>query len=201
MQHVEIIKVQWGIYILCFFLDMCIFSVVAPDQSQNIYSESDDEFDDKGCPIGQCTALYNFEGKFKQIYTQLVGSISILLIHVIPACVSLQATAMAPFPSRRESCWACWRRITEMDGWESLEAVEKRAIYLRPMSNSACNVHIRSCDGKLKAKGENKVVADHWNSSLHLLSQPATFLVRWKWVIIEVVIKQIPAHHGRRGFL
>uniref|UniRef100_A0A3Q3WJ76 Uncharacterized protein n=1 Tax=Mola mola TaxID=94237 RepID=A0A3Q3WJ76_MOLML len=36
--------------------------VVAPDQSQNIYTESDDEFDDKGCPIGQCTALYNFEG-------------------------------------------------------------------------------------------------------------------------------------------
>lgn len=46
------------------FLDMCIFSVVAADQPQNIYTESDDEFDDVETPIGQCTALYNFEGTF-----------------------------------------------------------------------------------------------------------------------------------------
>lgn len=43
---------------------MCSFSVVAADPSQNIYTESDDEFDDIETPLGQCTALYNFEGTF-----------------------------------------------------------------------------------------------------------------------------------------
>uniref|UniRef100_A0A7N6B022 Thyroid hormone receptor interactor 10b n=1 Tax=Anabas testudineus TaxID=64144 RepID=A0A7N6B022_ANATE len=32
------------------------------DQSQNIYTEFDDEFEDMESPIGQCTALYTFEG-------------------------------------------------------------------------------------------------------------------------------------------
>ncbi|XP_071378935.1 cdc42-interacting protein 4 homolog isoform X2 [Centroberyx affinis] len=36
--------------------------VVAADPSQNIYTEFDDEFDDVETPIGQCTALYTFEG-------------------------------------------------------------------------------------------------------------------------------------------
>ncbi|XP_018548871.1 cdc42-interacting protein 4 homolog isoform X2 [Lates calcarifer] len=36
--------------------------VVAADQPQNIYTEFDDEFDDIETPIGQCTALYTFEG-------------------------------------------------------------------------------------------------------------------------------------------
>uniref|UniRef100_A0AAQ5YH79 Thyroid hormone receptor interactor 10b n=1 Tax=Amphiprion ocellaris TaxID=80972 RepID=A0AAQ5YH79_AMPOC len=39
-----------------------ISSVVTADQSQNIYTEFDDEFDDIESPIGQCTALYTFEG-------------------------------------------------------------------------------------------------------------------------------------------
>ncbi|XP_026214877.1 cdc42-interacting protein 4 homolog [Anabas testudineus] len=37
-------------------------SVRAADQSQNIYTEFDDEFEDMESPIGQCTALYTFEG-------------------------------------------------------------------------------------------------------------------------------------------
>ncbi|XP_047434570.1 cdc42-interacting protein 4 homolog isoform X2 [Mugil cephalus] len=32
------------------------------DHSQNIYTEFDDEFDDVETPVGQCTALYTFEG-------------------------------------------------------------------------------------------------------------------------------------------
>lgn len=36
--------------------------VVAADQSQNIYTEFEDEFDDIETPVGQCTALYTFEG-------------------------------------------------------------------------------------------------------------------------------------------
>uniref|UniRef100_A0A7N6C2N5 Thyroid hormone receptor interactor 10b n=1 Tax=Anabas testudineus TaxID=64144 RepID=A0A7N6C2N5_ANATE len=41
---------------------MFISSVRAADQSQNIYTEFDDEFEDMESPIGQCTALYTFEG-------------------------------------------------------------------------------------------------------------------------------------------
>ncbi|XP_029999520.1 cdc42-interacting protein 4 homolog isoform X1 [Sphaeramia orbicularis] len=37
-------------------------SGVAADPTQNIYTEFDDEFDDIETPIGQCTALYTFEG-------------------------------------------------------------------------------------------------------------------------------------------
>ncbi|XP_037620924.1 cdc42-interacting protein 4 homolog isoform X4 [Sebastes umbrosus] len=36
--------------------------VVAPDLPQGIYTEFDDEFDDIEAPVGQCTALYTFEG-------------------------------------------------------------------------------------------------------------------------------------------
>ncbi|KAM4604055.1 thyroid hormone receptor interactor 10b isoform 2-T2 [Polymixia lowei] len=36
--------------------------LVAANQTQNIYTEFDDEFDDIESPIGQCTALYTFEG-------------------------------------------------------------------------------------------------------------------------------------------
>ncbi|XP_031719081.1 thyroid hormone receptor interactor 10b isoform X1 [Anarrhichthys ocellatus] len=36
--------------------------VVAADQFQSIYSEFDDEFEDVENPVGQCTALYTFEG-------------------------------------------------------------------------------------------------------------------------------------------
>ncbi|AWP05310.1 putative cdc42-interacting protein 4 [Scophthalmus maximus] len=36
--------------------------VVAANQSHNIYTEFEDEFDDVESPIGQCTALYTFEG-------------------------------------------------------------------------------------------------------------------------------------------
>uniref|UniRef100_A0A7N6AFC1 Thyroid hormone receptor interactor 10b n=1 Tax=Anabas testudineus TaxID=64144 RepID=A0A7N6AFC1_ANATE len=44
------------------FDQMFISSVRAADQSQNIYTEFDDEFEDMESPIGQCTALYTFEG-------------------------------------------------------------------------------------------------------------------------------------------
>ncbi|XP_074520251.1 thyroid hormone receptor interactor 10b isoform X3 [Halichoeres trimaculatus] len=37
-------------------------SVVAGDTTQNIYTEFEDEFDDVETPIGQCSALYTFEG-------------------------------------------------------------------------------------------------------------------------------------------
>ncbi|XP_062304539.1 cdc42-interacting protein 4 homolog isoform X2 [Osmerus eperlanus] len=37
-------------------------STVTGDPSQNIYSEFDDDFDDLEVPVGQCTALYSFEG-------------------------------------------------------------------------------------------------------------------------------------------
>lgn len=53
------------------FLDWCIFSVVAAEQPQHVYSEFDDEFDDVESPIGQCMALYTFEGTSQPIYTQL----------------------------------------------------------------------------------------------------------------------------------
>nr|XP_019958710.1 PREDICTED: cdc42-interacting protein 4 homolog isoform X3 [Paralichthys olivaceus] len=36
--------------------------IVGADQSHNIYTEFDDEFDDVEPPIGQCAALYTFEG-------------------------------------------------------------------------------------------------------------------------------------------
>uniref|UniRef100_A0A671TZK2 Thyroid hormone receptor interactor 10 n=1 Tax=Sparus aurata TaxID=8175 RepID=A0A671TZK2_SPAAU len=36
--------------------------VVAAEQPQHVYSEFDDEFDDVESPIGQCMALYTFEG-------------------------------------------------------------------------------------------------------------------------------------------
>ncbi|KAM3865054.1 thyroid hormone receptor interactor 10b [Diretmus argenteus] len=36
--------------------------LVTADQSQNIYTEFDDEFDDVETPIGNCSALYTFEG-------------------------------------------------------------------------------------------------------------------------------------------
>uniref|UniRef100_UPI0037E8D787 thyroid hormone receptor interactor 10b isoform X1 n=1 Tax=Semicossyphus pulcher TaxID=241346 RepID=UPI0037E8D787 len=37
-------------------------SVVAAETTQNIYTEFEDEFEDVETPIGQCTALYTFEG-------------------------------------------------------------------------------------------------------------------------------------------
>ncbi|XP_045902757.1 cdc42-interacting protein 4 homolog [Micropterus dolomieu] len=37
-------------------------SVVAADQSHNIYTEFEDEFDDIESPVGHCVALYTFEG-------------------------------------------------------------------------------------------------------------------------------------------
>lgn len=43
-------------------LDIYISSVVAAEQPPNIYTEFDDEFDDVETPVGQCTALYTFEG-------------------------------------------------------------------------------------------------------------------------------------------
>uniref|UniRef100_A0A665TFZ6 Cdc42-interacting protein 4 homolog n=1 Tax=Echeneis naucrates TaxID=173247 RepID=A0A665TFZ6_ECHNA len=45
--------------------------VAAVDQPHNIYTEFDDEFDDVQTPIGQCTALYTFEGNSE-------GTISIM---------------------------------------------------------------------------------------------------------------------------
>ncbi|XP_061575990.1 thyroid hormone receptor interactor 10b isoform X2 [Cololabis saira] len=36
--------------------------IVAADPIQNIYTEFDDEFDDIETPVGQCSALYSFEG-------------------------------------------------------------------------------------------------------------------------------------------
>ncbi|XP_040000883.1 cdc42-interacting protein 4 homolog [Xiphias gladius] len=45
--------------------------VVAAEQPHNIYTECDDEFDDMESPIGQCTALYTFEGNSE-------GTISII---------------------------------------------------------------------------------------------------------------------------
>uniref|UniRef100_A0A3B5A7A3 Thyroid hormone receptor interactor 10 n=1 Tax=Stegastes partitus TaxID=144197 RepID=A0A3B5A7A3_9TELE len=39
-----------------------VSSAVTADPSQNIYTEFDYEFDDVESPIGQCTALYTFEG-------------------------------------------------------------------------------------------------------------------------------------------
>lgn len=41
-----------------------VFSVAAPDQTLNLYTEFDEEFDDIDPPVGQCTVLYNFEGMF-----------------------------------------------------------------------------------------------------------------------------------------
>uniref|UniRef100_A0A8C9WZG8 Thyroid hormone receptor interactor 10 n=1 Tax=Sander lucioperca TaxID=283035 RepID=A0A8C9WZG8_SANLU len=38
------------------------YCVVAAEQPPNIYTEFDDEFDDVETPVGQCTALYTFEG-------------------------------------------------------------------------------------------------------------------------------------------
>lgn len=49
-------------YVLIFFLYICVCSVVTADQSHNIYTEFDDEFDDVETPLGQCTALYTFQG-------------------------------------------------------------------------------------------------------------------------------------------
>ena len=54
-----------------FFFDLCIFSVVAAEPSQHVYTEFDDEFDDIESPIGQCMALYTFEGTSRPICTQL----------------------------------------------------------------------------------------------------------------------------------
>lgn len=48
---------------------MFISSVRAADQSQNIYTEFDDEFEDMESPIGQCTALYTFEGTYKYLFS------------------------------------------------------------------------------------------------------------------------------------
>lgn len=41
-----------------------VFSDVAADQTRNLYTEFDDEFEDVDPPLGQCTVLYNFEGTF-----------------------------------------------------------------------------------------------------------------------------------------
>ncbi|TDH15727.1 hypothetical protein EPR50_G00012890 [Perca flavescens] len=38
------------------------YCVVAAEQHPNIYTEFEDEFDDVETPVGQCTALYTFEG-------------------------------------------------------------------------------------------------------------------------------------------
>lgn len=43
---------------------MCISSAEIADPTQNIYAEFDDDFDDIEAPVGQCTALYTFEGTF-----------------------------------------------------------------------------------------------------------------------------------------
>uniref|UniRef100_A0AAQ4PES4 Thyroid hormone receptor interactor 10 n=1 Tax=Gasterosteus aculeatus aculeatus TaxID=481459 RepID=A0AAQ4PES4_GASAC len=43
-------------------LDRCVSSVVAAHESQGLYSEFDDEFEDIETPVGQCVALYTFEG-------------------------------------------------------------------------------------------------------------------------------------------
>lgn len=51
-----------------------------------------------------------------------------------PRFYCFQATARAPYPSQRGSCWASWRRTKEMDGWGSWEAAARRALYLRLMS-------------------------------------------------------------------
>lgn len=39
-------------------------SRVTHDPDANIYAEFDEEFDEIESPIGQCTALYSFEGEF-----------------------------------------------------------------------------------------------------------------------------------------
>lgn len=46
-----------------FFFFLNVSSGVAADQRQNLYTEFDDEFDDIEPPLGQCTVLYNFEGR------------------------------------------------------------------------------------------------------------------------------------------
>lgn len=109
-----------------------VFSGVAPDQTCNLYTEFDDEFDDIDTPLGQCTVLYNFEGTF--------GSDTCSARPETRFCSCrlrfyfLQATARAPYPSQRGSCWASWRTTKEMDGWGSWEAAVKRALYLHLMS-------------------------------------------------------------------
>lgn len=47
-----------------FFFPHNVFSGVAADQTRNLYTEFDDEFEDIDPPLGQCTVLYNFEGTF-----------------------------------------------------------------------------------------------------------------------------------------
>lgn len=63
------------------------------------------------------------------------------------ASLFFQATARAPYPSQRASCWASWRRTKEMDGWGFWEAAVKRALYLRPMSpvivKTVCHVFFK----------------------------------------------------------
>lgn len=71
-----------------------------------------------------------------------------------------QATARAPFPLKRESCWASWRRTREMGGWGSREAAVKRALYLRPMSAVIVKAACRAFFIRLNQRGETKA-SDH----------------------------------------
>lgn len=113
------------------------FSGVAAHQSRSLYMDFDDEFDDVDPPLGQCTVLYNFEGTFGG---DSCSTPAPLLLELVCLCSCgwrfhfLQATARAPYPSQRESCWASWRRTKATDGWGSWEATAKRALYLHPMS-------------------------------------------------------------------
>lgn len=47
-----------------FHLRTSMSSRVTHDPDANIYAEFDEEFDEIESPIGQCTALYSFEGEF-----------------------------------------------------------------------------------------------------------------------------------------
>lgn len=62
--------------------------------------------------------------------------INLLFMFLHLMCSGVQPTARAPFLLLKGSCWLSWRRIKEMDGWESSEAVERRATYQHHMSDS-----------------------------------------------------------------
>lgn len=74
---------------ICFFLTCALvfFSATAADQSQNVYAESEDEFDDD---FGRCMVLYNFEGTFELIYTPFFHTLISSSVSLTCVCFSRQ---------------------------------------------------------------------------------------------------------------
>lgn len=105
-----------------------------------------------------------------------------MFLHLM--CSGVQATARAPFLLLKGSCWVSWRRIKEMDGWESSEPVDRRATYQHHMSNSHLSLVPSQSfflEGQ-KSSGEHKDVGYNCSCPQLVFHHFKMVTVKWIWV-------------------